>query len=244
MERLGGTAWTRALAPQGRAQRMHKAGSQDQSSRGHPRTQRNQRQLPRPHRAPNSSNAREKRNSRDHLPGRLHSSSTLLYPNRPPQSQSKRYSQMYLRLPFPFPAFPRSRYPRVPLQHPGPGSIQSRKTNRNSLTSLGRGLGLCYAGGGCSTLGSIPGVRAARRVLLDARRGPDAACSSRRGLWGGAGRVAAAAPPAAQLPARPSLRFRRRLPPALSPSASQIGHPPPGAGHRAGAFCVTPRPRR
>lgn len=34
------------LAPQGRVQRVHEASSGDQSSRGHPRTRRNQRQLP------------------------------------------------------------------------------------------------------------------------------------------------------------------------------------------------------
>lgn len=34
LERLGGTAWTRALTPQGRAQLMHKASSRDQSSKG------------------------------------------------------------------------------------------------------------------------------------------------------------------------------------------------------------------
>lgn len=108
--------------------------------RGHPRTQRNQRQLSWPHSAPNSSNAREKHNSWDHLPGRLHSSSALFHPNRPPQSQSKRYPQMYPKLPLPFPVFIRSRHSRAPPLHPGPGSIQSRKTNRNSLTSLSRRL--------------------------------------------------------------------------------------------------------
>lgn len=121
------------------------------------------------------------------------------------------------------------------------GSIQSRKTNRNSLTSLRRGLGLCYAARGRSSMGSIPGVHAGHRALPDGCWGPAVACSSRRGLRSGAGRVAAA-PPAAQFPGRPRLGFRRRLPPAPPPpSQSRIGHLPPGAGHRAGAFCVTPK---
>lgn len=48
-------------------------------------------------------------------------------------------------------------------------------------------------------MSSIPGVGAACRALPDARWGPPAACFSRHGLRGGAGRVAAS-PPAAQLP--------------------------------------------
>lgn len=88
---------------------------------------------------------------------------------------------------------------------------------------------LCYAARGCSNSGSIPGVRAARRALPGERRGP----------------AAASAPPAAacgpaqaewwqrlpQLPARLSVCFRRRPPPAQLPSASTIGQPPPGSGH-------------
>lgn len=96
----------------------------------------------------------------------------FFYPNRPPQSQSKRYPQMYPKLPLPFPVFIRSRHSRAPPLHPGPGSIQSRKTNRNSLTSLGRRLVLCYAGCGRSSMGSmssIPGVDVACRALPDAR---------------------------------------------------------------------------
>lgn len=129
----------------------------------------------------------------------------------------------------PFPLFPRHRLPRESPVHPGPGSIQNGKTNRNSLTSQ-QWPRLCYAAGRCRNLGSIPRVHAAHRALLDERPGPAAACSSRRGLRGSAGRVAAA-PPAAQLPARPSFCFRRRPPPAWLPSASTLGHPPPGAGH-------------
>lgn len=173
-------AWKGWGAQHGRA-RSHLKGARSsctrrapgtRAPRGHPRTQPNQRQLSWPHRAPNSSNAWEKRNSRDHLPGRLHSSSALFYPNRPPQSQSKRYPQMYPKLPLPFPVFIRSRHSRAPPLHPGPGSIQSRKTNRNSLTSLGRRLVLCYAGCGRSSMGSmssIPGVDVACRALPDAR---------------------------------------------------------------------------
>lgn len=129
----------------------------------------------------------------------------------------------------PFPLFPRHRLPRESPVHPGPGSIQNGKTNRNSLTSQ-QWPRLCYAAGGCRNVGSIPRVHAAHRALLDERPGPAAACSSRRGLRGSAGRVAAA-PPAAQLPARPSFCFRRRPPPAWLPSESTLGHPPPGAGH-------------
>lgn len=129
----------------------------------------------------------------------------------------------------PFPLFPRHRLPRESPVHPGPGSIQNGKTNRNSLTSQ-QWPRLCYAAGGCRNVGSIPRVHAAHRALLDERPGPAAACSSRRGLRGSAGRVSAA-PPAAQLPARPSFCFRRRPPPAWLPSESTLGHPPPGAGH-------------
>lgn len=144
------------------------------------------------------------------------------------------------RVPLPFPAFPQAQAsPRVPS---APATWEhTEQENKPKLTDLSQQRArLCYAAGGCSNLGSIPGVRAAGRAPPDERRGPAAACSSRRGLRGSAGR-AAAAPPAAQRPARLSFCLRRRPPPARLPSASTIGQPPPGTGHGAGAFGVTPR---
>lgn len=73
-------------APQGRVRRVHEASSRDQSSRGHPGTQRNQRRLLQPHHSPNSSNAGRRPNSGDHLLGDATPAPHSFYPNRPPLS--------------------------------------------------------------------------------------------------------------------------------------------------------------
>lgn len=136
----------------------------------------------------------------------------------------------------PFPLSPRRRHPRASPLHPGPGSVQSRKTNRNSLTSLGSRLGPATpppaAAAPAASRGSARCPPRSARRARGARLPPAPPAAGCGAAWGGV----AAAPPAAQLPARPSFSFGRRPPPAPLPHAPAIGQPPPGAGPRAGAF--------
>lgn len=91
---------------------------------------------------PTQCNAGGKPNSRDHLLSgdaspAPHSFNQTNHPNHSPRGTS-RYIPGYR---CPFPLSPRHSLPRESPLHPGSGSTQNRKTNRNSLTSLSSRLG-------------------------------------------------------------------------------------------------------
>lgn len=128
----------------------------------------------------------------------------------------------------PFPLSPRHGLPcEFPL-HPGLGSTQNRKTNRNSLTSLSSRLGSATPPAAAATWAASRGSALPAALGQSSTEGrplpapPAAGCGAARAEWWQR---------LPQLPARLSVCFRRRPPPAQLPSASTIGHPPPGAGH-------------